>query len=78
VIASRQYSFRAIHQTERLEVLQDLTHGRADGYQLLDDGLRRNDPETIAKAGKDLKQVEQTNKQRKSYARHGNERTSAV
>src|SRR5580692_2921621 len=49
-----------------LEVLQDLTHGRADAYQSLDDGLRRNDPETIAKAGKDLQQVEQTAKERRA------------
>jgi rhomboid protease GluP len=49
-----------------LGVLQDLTHGRADGYQSLDDGLRRNDPETIAKAGKDLKQVEQTARERRA------------
>jgi rhomboid protease GluP len=49
-----------------LEVLQDLTHGRADAYQSLDDGLRRNDPETIAKAGKDLNQVEQTAKERRA------------
>jgi rhomboid protease GluP len=49
-----------------LEVLQDLTDGRADAFQLLDDGLRTNDPKQIAKAGQDLKQVEQTAKERRT------------
>jgi hypothetical protein len=50
--------------TANLEALQDLARGRADAYQSLDDGLRRNDPATIAKAVKDLKQVDQTAKGR--------------
>jgi rhomboid protease GluP len=49
--------------TATLEVLQDLTDGRADAFQSLDDGLRKNDPEAIAKAGQDLKQIEQTAKE---------------
>ena len=49
-----------------LEVLQDLTRGRADAYQLLDDGLRTNDPIAISKAGQDLKQVEQTARERRA------------
>ena len=47
-----------------LEVLQDLSDGRADAYQLLDDGLRKNDSKVIAKAGQDLKQVEEAAKER--------------
>jgi rhomboid protease GluP len=46
-----------------LEVLQDLTDGRADAYQLLRDGLRTNDPKVIARASQDLKEVEQTAKE---------------
>ena len=49
-----------------LEVLQDLTDGRADAFQLLDDGLRNNDPKVIAKAGQDLKEVEQTAKEQRT------------
>ena len=49
-----------------LEVLQDVTDGRADAFQALDDGLRKNDPEAIAKAGQDLKQVEQIAKERRT------------
>jgi rhomboid protease GluP len=48
-----------------LEILQDLTDGRADAYQLLDDGLRKNDLNVIAKAGQDLKEVEQRAKERR-------------
>jgi rhomboid protease GluP len=46
-----------------LEVLQDITDGRADAFQSLDDGLRKNDPEAIAKAGEDLKQIERAAKE---------------
>jgi hypothetical protein len=49
-----------------LEALQDLTDGRADALQLLDDGLRKNDPTVMAKAGQDLKEVEQTAKERRT------------
>jgi rhomboid protease GluP len=47
-----------------LKMLQDLSDGRADAYQLLDDGLRKNDPIVIATANRDLKQVEQEAKER--------------
>jgi hypothetical protein len=47
-----------------LEFLQDLSDGRADAYQLLDDGLRKKDPKVIATAGQDLKQIEQTANER--------------
>ena len=49
-----------------LEALQDLTDGRADAFQLLDEGLRKNDPTVMAKAGQDLKEVEQTAKERRT------------
>jgi membrane associated rhomboid family serine protease len=49
-----------------LEVLQDLTDGRADALQLLDDGLRKNDPKVMAKAGQDLKEVERTAEERRT------------
>ena len=52
-----------------LESLQNLTHGRADGFQLLDDGLRTNDPIAIAKASQDLKQAEQTARDRHTSRR---------
>jgi rhomboid protease GluP len=42
-----------------LDVLQDLTDGRADAFQLLDDGLRKNDPEAIAKARQNLGRLQQ-------------------
>jgi rhomboid protease GluP len=44
----------------KLETLQDISDGRADAYQLLDDGLRKNDPIVIATAAQNLKQIEQT------------------
>jgi rhomboid protease GluP len=44
--------------SSNLEVLQDLSDGRADAYQLLDDGLRKSDPKVIATANQDLQQVE--------------------
>jgi rhomboid protease GluP len=44
--------------SSNLEVLQDLSDGRADAYQLLDDGLRKGDPKVIARANQDLQQVE--------------------
>jgi rhomboid protease GluP len=46
--------------SSKLEILQDLSDGRADAYQLLDDALRKNDAKLTATAGEDLKQVEQT------------------
>ena len=49
-----------------LEVLQDITDGRADAFQLLEDGLRNNDSKVIAKANADLKQVEQTTNERRA------------
>jgi rhomboid protease GluP len=49
-----------------LEVLQDLTDGRADAFQLLDDGLRKNDPKIMAKAGQDLREIEQTARERRT------------
>ncbi len=49
-----------------LKILQDLCDGRADAYQRLDDGLRKNDHKLIAAAGQDLKQVEQTAKERRA------------
>jgi len=45
--------------SSNLDVLQDLSDGRADAYQLLDDGLRKNDSKVIETAGQDLKQVEE-------------------
>jgi rhomboid protease GluP len=51
--------------SSNLEILQDLSDGRADAYQLLDDGLRKNDPKLTATAGEDLKQVEQTANERR-------------
>ena len=49
-----------------LEVLQDITDGRADAFQLLEDGLRNNDSKAIAKANADLKHVEQTANERRA------------
>jgi rhomboid protease GluP len=49
-----------------LDSVQDLTDGRADAFQALDDGLRKNDPQAVAKAGRDLKQIEQTAKERRT------------
>jgi rhomboid protease GluP len=49
-----------------LEILQDSADGRADAFQLLDDGLRHNDSKVIAKADADLKQVEHTAKERRA------------
>jgi len=50
----------------KLETLQDLSDGRADAYQLLDDGLRKNDSAVIATAGQNLKQIEQAARDRNS------------
>jgi hypothetical protein len=47
-----------------LEILQDLSDGRADAYQLLDDDLRKDDRKVIATASQDLKQVEEAAKER--------------
>jgi hypothetical protein len=38
---------------------------RLGKYQLLDDGLRKDDPKLIATAGQDLKQIEQAAKVRR-------------
>jgi hypothetical protein len=51
--------------SSKLEILQDLSDGRADAYQLLDDGLRKKDPKLTATAGEDLKQVEQKANERR-------------
>jgi rhomboid protease GluP len=51
--------------SSNLEILQDLSDGRADAYQLLDDGLRKDDAKVIATAGQDLKHVEQDAKERR-------------
>jgi rhomboid protease GluP len=48
--------------SSHLDALEDLTDGRADAYQLLDDGLRKGDPKLIIKAGQDLKQLEEAAK----------------
>jgi rhomboid protease GluP len=50
--------------SSNLETLQELSDGRADAYQLLDDGLRKNDLRVIATASQDLKQIEETAKER--------------
>ena len=50
--------------SSNLEVTQELSDGRADAYQLLDDGLRKDDSNVIAKAIKDIQQVEETAKER--------------
>jgi rhomboid protease GluP len=50
--------------SSNLENLQDLSDGRADAYQLLDDGLRKDDPKVIATASQDLKKVEEAAKER--------------
>jgi hypothetical protein len=42
-----------------LEILQNLSDGRADAYQLLDDGLRKDDAKVIAIANEDMRLVEQ-------------------
>jgi rhomboid protease GluP len=55
--------------SSNLEILQYVSDGRADAYQLLDDGLQKNDPKVIAAAGQDLKQIEQTAKERRGAAR---------
>jgi hypothetical protein len=47
-----------------LELLQDIADGRVHGYERLDQGLRKNDPEEIRKAEEELKQVEQNAKER--------------
>jgi rhomboid protease GluP len=64
-LAAIQLSSNSPNRTT-LEALQDLTDGRADAFQALDDGLRKNDPQAIAKAGQDLKQIEQTAKKRRT------------
>ena len=48
----------------KLETLEDISDGRADAYQLLDDGLQKNDPIVIATASQNLKQIEQTTRER--------------
>jgi rhomboid protease GluP len=48
-----------------LETLQDLSDGRAEAYQLLDDGLRKKDPKVIATAGQELEKVEQAANERR-------------
>jgi rhomboid protease GluP len=50
--------------SSNLQILQDLSDGRADAYQLLDDGLRKDDPKVIATASQELKQVEEAAKER--------------
>ena len=50
----------------KLETLQDTSDGRADAYQLLDDGLRKNDSAAIATAGQDLKKIEEAARNRNS------------
>ena len=45
--------------SSNLETLQTISDGRADAYQLLDDGLRKNDSKVIATASQNLKQVEE-------------------
>jgi rhomboid protease GluP len=50
--------------SSNLENLQDLSDGLADAYQLLDDGLRKDDPKVVATASQDLKQVEEAAKAR--------------
>lgn len=64
-LAAIQLSSNSSNRTT-LETLQDLTDGRADAFQALDDGLRNNDPQAIANAGQDLKQIEQTAKERRT------------
>jgi hypothetical protein len=43
----------------KLEILQDVADGRADAYQLLDDGFRKDDSAVITTARQNLKQIEQ-------------------
>ena len=57
--------------SSNLEILQDLSDGRADAYQLLDDGLRKDDAKVIATAGQDLKNVEQDAKGRRGAGQGG-------
>lgn len=64
-LATIQLSKNSRNRTT-LEVLQDIADGRADAFQSLDDGLRKNDPKAIAKAGQDLEQIEQTAKERRA------------
>ena len=64
-LAAIQLSSNSPNRTT-LEALQDLTEGRADAFQALDDGLRENDPQAIAKAAQDLKEIEQTAKERRT------------
>ncbi len=46
-------------QLARLERLQDISDGRAHGYERLLEGLRKNDAEEIGEAFKELDQVDQ-------------------
>ena len=41
-----------------LDTLQDISDRRAHAYQLLDQGLRDNDPRVIAAAGRELREIE--------------------
>jgi hypothetical protein len=47
-----------------LDQLQDISDRRTQAFQLLDTGLRSNDPKIIAAAGQELQQVDQTATQR--------------
>jgi hypothetical protein len=47
-----------------LDHLQDISDRRAQAFQLLDAGLRSNDPKVIASAGQQLQQVDQIVTQR--------------
>ena len=50
----------------KLETFQDVSDGRADSYQLLDDGLRNNDSVVVATAKKNLQRIAQTARQRET------------
>lgn len=41
----------------KLDAIQDISDRRAQAFQLLDDGLRDNDPRVIATAGRELREI---------------------
>jgi hypothetical protein len=60
-----------------LEIVQELSDGRANAYQVLDDSCERDHPKVIATASQDLKRVEQTAKARRARRHRMRQRRKA-
>jgi hypothetical protein len=60
-----------------LEIVQELSDGRANAYQVLDDSCERDHPKVIATASRDLKRVEQTAKARRARRHRMRQRRKA-